>query len=249
MSALGQRLERAVADLDYDSRLAASIVRAGNVVLPMDVELGRPLGPAPDALPDYVLDSSIPVPAGDFSAELEARRVVPPIPAFGEHARALGHLSLALDGDGSVRFEPLLIRHQNRQLPSLALAIVAQALQQPLSAVERDGDGLRVGRLAVGTTPDLRMYSYFYADRGGAPAFPMDSFYDVFSERLPADKYRGKIVLIGASAAGVGDRVRTPVAPRCLRCSSSLTPFPRSWKSTSMCARPGRDSSSSACSR
>jgi serine/threonine-protein kinase len=39
-----------------------------------------------------------------------------------------------------------------------------------------------------------------------------DFFYDVFSERLPADKYRGKIVLIGASAAGIGDRVHTPVA-------------------------------------
>jgi serine/threonine-protein kinase len=211
LAALGERLDRAVADLDYDARLAESLARAGNVLLPIDITLGRPLGPAPEALAPFVVANTLAFPDRD-ATELEARRLVAPIPVLGERARGLGHLSLALDADGSVRFEPLLVRHQDREVPSLALAIVAQALQLPLSAIERAPDGLRLGRLAISTTPDLRMYSYYYAERSGAPAFPVDSFYDVFSERLPADKYRGKIVLIGASAAGIGDRVRTPVA-------------------------------------
>ena len=212
LATLGARLQRAVSNLDYDARLAASLAQARNVLLPLDVTLGRPLGPAPDPLAPWVVASTLALPADGDAQALDARRLVAPIPVLGERALGLGHLSLALDADGSVRFEPLLVRHQDREVPSLALAVVAQALQLPLQSVERVPDGLRLGTLAIGTTPDLRMYSYYYADRAGAPAFPVDSFYDVFSERLPADKYRGKIVLIGASAAGIGDRVRTPVA-------------------------------------
>jgi serine/threonine-protein kinase len=216
LDSMGVRLRNAVADLDHDARLAASIARADNVVLPIDVELGRTPGLA-TPLPPYVLESSLPLAAGAERGELEARRIVAPIPELGEAARALGHLSLALDADGVVRFEPLLARHHDRWIPSLALAIVAQASGVPLSAVETDAEGLRIGALRIGTTPDLRMYSYFYADRAAEPAFRMDSFYDVFSERLSADRYRDKIVLIGASAAGVGDHVQTPV-------SSSMAP-------------------------
>ncbi|TAN79724.1 MAG: CHASE2 domain-containing protein, partial [Gallionella sp.] len=47
----------------------------------------------------------------------------------------------------------------------------------------------------------------------GRSAFPVDSFYDVYTGRIPADKYRDKIVLIGASAAGVGSLQVTPVSP------------------------------------
>jgi serine/threonine-protein kinase len=46
----------------------------------------------------------------------------------------------------------------------------------------------------------------------GRPAFPVDSFYDVLTGKIPADKYRDKIVLIGASAAGVGSLQVTPVS-------------------------------------
>ena len=48
------------------------------------------------------------------------------------------------------------------------------------------------------------MYTYFYKDRDGRPAFPVDSFFDVYSGKIPASKYADKIVLIGATAAGVG---------------------------------------------
>ena len=212
LTALGDRLDRAVADLDYDARLAASVERAGNVILPLHVELGRATGVAPEPLDPYLLAPSLEARRDSASPGLEARRLAAPISALGERARAFGHLSLALDEDGSVRFEPLLVDHQRRRFPSLALAIAAQALRLPLESIDVRPGGIRLGDLDIATTPDLRMYSYFYADRGGVPAFQSDSFYDVFSERLPADKYRGKIVLIGASAAGIGDRVATPVS-------------------------------------
>jgi serine/threonine-protein kinase len=57
------------------------------------------------------------------------------------------------------------------------------------------------------------MHTYFYKDRNGRDAFPVDSFYDVLSGKIPAEKYRDKIVLIGASAAGVGTIQVTPIGP------------------------------------
>jgi serine/threonine-protein kinase len=41
----------------------------------------------------------------------------------------------------------------------------------------------------------------------------VDSFYDVITGKIPAEKYRDKIVLIGATAAGVGTTSVTPVSP------------------------------------
>src|SRR5207244_11769263 len=53
---------------------------------------------------------------------------------------------------------------------------------------------------------------YFYRDRGEQPAFPVDSFYDVYSGKIPPTKYTDKIVLIGATAAGIGTYQVTPVS-------------------------------------
>src|SRR5262249_54842095 len=55
--------------------------------------------------------------------------------------------------------------------------------------------------------------TYFYKDRSGAAAFPIDSFYDVYSGKIPAAKYADKIVLIGATAAGIGASQVTPISP------------------------------------
>ena len=46
----------------------------------------------------------------------------------------------------------------------------------------------------------------------GKPAFAPDSFYDVLTGRIPPEKYRGKIVIIGPTAAGVGSLLVTPIA-------------------------------------
>src|SRR5467141_5457136 len=57
------------------------------------------------------------------------------------------------------------------------------------------------------------MFTYFYKDRDGRPAIQEDSFYDVASGKIPPEKYRDKIVLIGPTAAGVGSIFVTPVSP------------------------------------
>jgi serine/threonine-protein kinase len=65
----------------------------------------------------------------------------------------------------------------------------------------------------VSADPTMQMFTYFYKDRDGRPAIQEDSFYDVASGKIPAEKYRDKIVLIGPTAAGVGSIFVTPVSP------------------------------------
>jgi serine/threonine-protein kinase len=56
------------------------------------------------------------------------------------------------------------------------------------------------------------MHTYFYKNKDGRAAFPVDSFYDVLTGKIPAEKFRDKIVLIGASATGIGSLQVTPIS-------------------------------------
>ncbi|NDJ15465.1 MAG: CHASE2 domain-containing protein, partial [Acidobacteriia bacterium] len=83
----------------------------------------------------------------------------------------------------------------------------------PADIKVRLGEGVTLGKLQIGTDPELRMHTYFYRDRDGRPAFQVDSFYDVYTGKISAEKkYRDKIVLIGATAAGTGATAVTPVS-------------------------------------
>jgi CHASE2 domain-containing sensor protein len=46
----------------------------------------------------------------------------------------------------------------------------------------------------------------------------VDSFFDVTSGKIPVDKYKDKIVLIGPTAAGVGSRRSRRCRRPCRRC-------------------------------
>ena len=71
--------------------------------------------------------------------------------------------------------------------------------------------GVQLGKLNIRTDDMLRMNTFFYSTQDGNPAFPVDSFYDVLEGKIPVNKYKGKIVLIGATATGVGDSMVTPI--------------------------------------
>ena len=215
---LGELLTEAEQALNTDRKLAASLERSGNVLLPMLFQaLAEPQG-APDPkrpLPDYVLRNSLALrtPGGD---PLTVPGVGPiyPIPELGVATAAIGHLNASTDVDGAVRAEPLLVRHFDRYFPSLALMTAAKSLNLQVADIKAAlGEAVQLGRLTIRTDSELRMYTFFYADREGRPPFPVDSFFDVFSGKVPAAKYHDKIVLIGATAAGLGTAQVTPVSP------------------------------------
>ncbi|MGD8689054.1 MAG: serine/threonine-protein kinase [Gammaproteobacteria bacterium] len=213
---LRRRMGSAVDALSTDQKLAASVNQAGNVVLPMLMRLQTPLGRPDNELPPFLLASAItnvtPGPDGNVPA-IQADAVTPPIQRLGKAAAAIGHLNDVLDVDGTQRSEALVVNYYDVMFPSLALAVAARSLNLgPEDIHVTLGEGVSLGNLDIKTTPHLRMYNRFYPDLDGHHAIPEDSFYDVFTGRIPADKYRNKIVLIGATAAGVGDSFPTPVS-------------------------------------
>lgn len=213
--ALRTNMASAQADLDTDQKLANSMKAAGNVVLPLLFTAGVPLGKPDQQLPPYLLTNALPsVPSAPDGAEpLQAIKLSPPIPVLGQAAAEIGHLGTILDSDGTVRSEPLVVQYYDTYFPSLSLAIAAQSLNLTSADIKvLPGEGVRLGRLEVRTTPNLFMYTYFYGNADGKPAFPVDSFYDVYVGNIPVQKYRNKVVLIGATALGIGDSFPTPAS-------------------------------------
>lgn len=210
--ALLKQAERA---LNTDRTLAESYAKAGNVLLPMLFVLGQPLGNPDKPLPEYVAKNAIANVTGSAATPpLTAAGIQIPIGVIGRAAAGLGHLNFNLDVDGGVRTEPLIAKYYDRYFPSLPLMIAAKFLNLgPADIKVHLGEGVSLGNLNIGTDPALEMYSYFYKDRDGKPAFQVDSFYDVLSGKISPAKYRGKIVLIGATAAGVGSTYVTPISP------------------------------------
>jgi serine/threonine-protein kinase len=207
-------LREAEDSLNTDRKLAASIQSAGDVVLPMLFTLGEPRGRPDKPLPDFMRRNAIVMQgAGADIPELTSSVDTPVLPELGAAAAAVGHLNAIPDVDGAIRTEALAVTHFDEFYPSLAVMIVAKSLNLAAQDVKvQPGESLRIGNLKVGTDPRARMYTYYYANREGRPAFEVDSFYDVMTGKIPADKYRDKIVLIGPTAAGIGSIFVTPVS-------------------------------------
>jgi serine/threonine-protein kinase len=208
-------LQEALSHLDNDMKLAESMVKANSVLLGMLFELGEPQGKPDHPLPDYVLKNALlnVAAGGSGVSPLMSNGAQVPIPMLGAQALALGHVNVTPDVDGGIRTEPLVLSYYDQSYPSLSLMLAAKSLNlEPKDIQVTAGQSVKVGNLNITTDPLSRMYTYFYNDRDGKPAFQVDSFYDVLTGKIPAEKYRDKIVLIGATAAGVGALQVTPIS-------------------------------------
>src|SRR6185295_17787367 len=206
--------------LNNDKKLAAAITEAGNVVLPMLFVIGEPRGNPDRSLPDYVLKNQITKVLDRIGAQgnnifpVPTVQVSVPIHEVAAGAAVIGHLNALPDVDGSTRTEPLVVRYYDQYFPSFSLMLAAISLNlSPRDIEMRLGEGIKFGKGSIATDPYLQMHNYFYKDRDGKPAFAPDSFYDVISGRIPAEKYRDKVVLVGATASGVGTYQVTPISP------------------------------------
>jgi CHASE2 domain-containing sensor protein len=216
LAQLNTLLQEAATNLDNDQKLSDSIARANDVLLPIFLELGEPQGKPDQPLPDYVLRdnlSNVKDPGGSGELPLQAKGVLSPIPMLGSKASGIGHLNSDPDVDGAVRTEPLVVSYYDQYYPSLSLMLAAKSLNLDAKDIHVNlGESVQLGKQTITTDSQLKMYTYFYKDKEGRPAFPVDSFYDVLTGKIPAEKYRDKIVLIGASAAGVGSLQVTPIS-------------------------------------
>jgi eukaryotic-like serine/threonine-protein kinase len=200
--------------LNTDRKLAQSYAKAGNVLLPLLFELGEARGRPAQPLPEFVAKNRLQNVQDGAGFALPAAQAQIPIEVLGSKASALGHLNSFQDVDGGVRTEPLVVQYFDQFYPALSLMIAARSLNLGMADIQvRLGEEVRLGKLRILTDPATRMNTFFYKGTEGHPVFQVDSFYDVLSGKIPSSKYAGKIVLIGATAAGVGSAQVTPVSP------------------------------------
>ena len=205
---LAKLVSEAETALDTDAILAASIKDAGNVLLPSVFTLGEQQGNPDTLLPGFALRSTLEDPKG-FS--VPASRGQQPIELLGSAAAGIGHLNQFPDVDGAVRAEPLLVNYYGKAVPSIALLAAIKSLNLSSADVQLNvGESVQLGKLRVKTDDSALMLPQFYKGRDNKPAFAVDSFYDVLSGKIPASKYADKIVIIGATAAGVGVQFPVP---------------------------------------
>ncbi len=209
--------------LDTDLTLAESMTVTNNVVLAMTFSPGTQLGRPDEDLPDYVQQNKLPeqniinniTTNPDGLTPISMVDALAPIAAAGEAATGIGALVSTLDVDGGLRSEPLLVNYYGDFYPSMALLLAAKSLNLEVNDIKAIfGNSVSLGRLHIKTDGQLLMNTFFYSgNESGKQAFPVDSFYDVLQGKIPASKFNNKLVLIGATATGIGDSMVTPVDP------------------------------------
>jgi adenylate cyclase len=222
---------------ESDQALVDSTTKAGNVIHAAEVSSAELLDPSKaivvslDGIPAlnhrYVADGCI-----------EKRpQITPPFPALARAARAIGHTLVVLDDDGPIRRIAPFVRVGDRVIPSLSLSSTMLADGTPADAVRVDA-GVLVYRdrrlpLVEQSVPDYygesgRACRGLIAWRGptmnasGQPTFESVSAYDLIrsqEQALAGEKpdvdparFRGRVVIVGTSAQGLGDVFTTPFA-------------------------------------
>ena len=163
----------------------------------------------------FVLDGHTPQVAGlrpgvgftgavDSLALPEARGALDSIPAIASQTRFSGFINSQRDSDGIVRRLPLLLSHQGIVQPSLALAATMRALGLTQGVVEAGfaGPTLRLGdhRLPLDRQGQVLLHL-----NAGAEHYPEVSALAVLQEAVAPERFKGKIVFVGVSAAGLHD--------------------------------------------
>lgn len=194
--------------LDDDSALSAALGRAANVVLPAVVTLGEPVGNVDQALPDYVLKSTVDDP---FNWSNPAVEVLPPIQPLAEPALGVAHLTAGVDMmDGVARYDIPLVGYYGDALPSMPVQLVSQYLNLKPSDVAIDEGFVQIGNANYSTNEYGLILPVFQSKVDDAPSYTQDSFYDVLTGKLNTKKYKNKIVVVGPTAAGIEQSLRIP---------------------------------------
>ncbi|MFB2917666.1 CHASE2 domain-containing protein [Aerosakkonema funiforme] len=144
---------------------------------------------------------------------------VAPPPILGKQGR-VGANDVVLDGDGKIRRGLLFLTPPDRSIPSFGLLLAMLYLQaEGITPQAADNGFLKLGK-TVFVPFEANDGSYVGADAGGYQVilnfrgprgtFPTVSMNDVLQGRIPPEKIRNRIVIVGPTAASLNDFFYTP---------------------------------------
>jgi adenylate cyclase len=210
--ALRRELQALLARLDRDTVLARAL-QGRPVVLGYAFTLQPSLRQG--SLPEPWLPAPMLVELGLAPPELAG--YVANLPQLAEAAGRAGHINALRDLDGVTRRMAMLVQHEGMVYTSLTLAALSALAgeQAPIEFGRGDAGGrglqsaLRIGpyELPVDAAGGVRLPFY-----GPPGTLSQVSVADLLDGRADPALLRGRVVLMGATAAGLRDSVPTPVA-------------------------------------
>lgn len=141
------------------------------------------------------------------------------LPQFLKNAASAGHFNPITDPDGVVRRVPMIAELDGEYYEALSLAVVRTILgfpkvepgYAPDRFLQRGYSGLEWLKVGPLTIPVDETASTLIPYRGRKFSFAYVSLADVIAERVPVERLKGKIALIGTTAPGLLDLRSTPV--------------------------------------
>ncbi|WP_348945505.1 CHASE2 domain-containing protein [Chitinibacter sp. FCG-7] len=128
-----------------------------------------------------------------------------PLPSLAGSAAQLAHINTELDRDGLVRSVYLQEGHAATPWPHLALSLLNVAGEAPASLPGQALSSEQRGNSKLW----LRDHALQLPLAGPAGTYPRYSYADVLAGKIAPSAWQGKYVLIGATAAGLGDAYPT----------------------------------------
>jgi len=210
-------------DTGNDAALAAALKESSAAVVlgyffhMRQADLGYPLGAGDIERRIAALESSkyplVRQAAGEPASWIKAYAPQNNLDMFTAAAASSGYFNVPSDLDGDVRWMPLAIQSGEDLFPPLALLCAWHYLGKPQLAIRagRYGvEGVEIAERFIPTDEDGRLLLNY---RGPPVTFPYYSASDILARRLPPGTFRDKIVLVGATAIGIGDLRSAPFAP------------------------------------
>jgi len=214
-------LNKAEANLDNDTRLAEAFKKASNIVLPIyfsTSSTGRD-----DEVPDYIAKNSFKVVHGlkdkwATSSIIVLSKIKPLLPSFANSVASIGHINLFPDNDGSIRTQIHAIGYlDNTFIPSFPIAIV-----KTFRGLDYNQIRLILGQeIDIKISPsktvkipatDVNMPTLIKWNDGPGVAFHMTPFRKILKNEFQTSLFRDKIVILGPTAPGIGNRFITPIS-------------------------------------
>lgn len=125
-------------------------------------------------------------------------------------ATGTGFVNFTPIDDSVIRSFPILLNFAGRQYPTLGLAMALGLLGltpanlqiEPGTAIKIKSQNENLADFAIPIDKSCQMLINF---QGDFRSFRYISYYDVLEKRLPDEYFKGKIILVGTSAAGLAD--------------------------------------------
>ena len=227
-----QKMKELESASDQDARFARALKSSGNVVLghiflgsESDAPTESPLAKEyfnivwAKAFPQVLKVNSKDGHSFDMG-EAWARnggRVYPNVEAniskLAEAADSYGFINIRPDPDGTLRHALLIARYRDQDFfPSLDLQVVREFEKIPdqdvAAFIAPNGlERIQLGRHPLGPSHDGTALINYTGPYG---TYQHYSMWDVMSGAVPPETFRGKMVLVGATALGIGDIRNTP---------------------------------------